>query len=316
MLKPFFKKEIWLFSDRLDKAGDNGEALFEYAVSHAPKNVKCVFLLSKKSTDYKRMKKIGRVQSPTSPFYKIYYTLAKKHISSQLDGTRLMSVRKYLKDILAGQKTVFLQHGVTKDDVSSYYNRFDFGIDLFVTATRDEYQSILDIPSYGCDEQVVKLTGFPRYDKLKRKDEKIIFFVPTWRLSLLSDTETKELAAGFENSEYFKFYKELLTNQQIIEKAKETGYRLCFYPHAMMDKALPLFPPLDPVFLPKEGVSYTDLFCRASLLVTDYSSVQFDFAYLRKPVVYCQFDKEEFFSSHTYKEGYFSYERDGFGEVL
>ena len=42
----------------------------------------------------------------------------------------------------------------------------------------------------------------------------------------------------------------------------------------------------------------------------------FDFAYLKKPVVYAQFDREEFFSGeHVYVKGYFDYERDGFGEV-
>ncbi len=52
------------------------------------------------------------------------------------------------------------------------------------------------------------------------------------------------------------------------------------------------------------------------MLVTDYSSVAFDFAYLRKPVLYYQADVDEFFSGiHTYEKGYFDYERDGFGEV-
>ena len=40
-----------------------------------------------------------------------------------------------------------------------------------------------------------------------------------------------------------------------------------------------------------------------------------DFAYLKKPVIYCQFDKDQFFSTHTVTRGYFEYERDGFGEV-
>ena len=50
-------------------------------------------------------------------------------------------------------------------------------------------------------------------------------------------------------------------------------------------------------------------------MVTDYSSVLFDFAYLKKPVVYTHFDKEEFFAGQIYDEGYFSYENDGFGPV-
>ena len=42
----------------------------------------------------------------------------------------------------------------------------------------------------------------------------------------------------------------------------------------------------------------------------------FDFAFLRKPIVYSQFDKEQFFSGeHSYTKGYFSYEDNGFGPV-
>ena len=61
---------------------------------------------------------------------------------------------------------------------------------------------------------------------------------------------------------------------------------------------------------------YRDVYAQSDLLITDYSSSVFDFAYLRKPVVYTQFDTDEFFSgSHTCKKDYFDYGRDGFGEV-
>ena len=51
------------------------------------------------------------------------------------------------------------------------------------------------------------------------------------------------------------------------------------------------------------------------LLITDFSSVFFDFAYMQKPVLYYQFDEEEYRASH-YAQGYFDYRRDGFGEVV
>lgn len=53
---------------------------------------------------------------------------------------------------------------------------------------------------------------------------------------------------------------------------------------------------------------------RCSLLITDYSSVFFDVAYLHKPVIYYQFDDEEFRAYH-YQEGYFDYKTLGFGPV-
>ena len=51
-----------------------------------------------------------------------------------------------------------------------------------------------------------------------------------------------------------------------------------------------------------------------ALLITDYSSVFFDVAYLEKPELYYQFDETEFRQYH-YKQGYFDYCRDGFGPV-
>lgn len=68
---------------------------------------------------------------------------------------------------------------------------------------------------------------------------------------------------------------------------------------------------------PAAGETYCDALAQSDLLVTDYSSVAMDFAYLRKPVLYCHFDREEFEQGdHIYTPGYFDYEKDGFGEVV
>ena len=52
----------------------------------------------------------------------------------------------------------------------------------------------------------------------------------------------------------------------------------------------------------------------SKLLITDYSSVFFDFAYMKKPTLFYQFDEEKFFKTH-YKRGYFNYKTHGFGIV-
>lgn len=51
-------------------------------------------------------------------------------------------------------------------------------------------------------------------------------------------------------------------------------------------------------------------------MITDYSSVAFDFAYMKKSLVYAQFDREAFFEGQTYDEGYFNYETDGLSGML
>jgi hypothetical protein len=59
-----------------------------------------------------------------------------------------------------------------------------------------------------------------------------------------------------------------------------------------------------------------EVLSHAAAVVTDYSSLAFDAAFIRRPVVYFQFDKPTVFSgAHTTRPGYFAYEKDGFGPV-
>ena len=86
-------------------------------------------------------------------------------------------------------------------------------------------------------------------------------------------------------------------------------------PHPQMTDMIDLFINDNVEVLPPE-VGYRDIYAQSNLIITDYSSAVFDFAYLGKPVVYCHFDYEEFTSgAHMYTKGYFDYEKDGFGEV-
>ena len=48
-------------------------------------------------------------------------------------------------------------------------------------------------------------------------------------------------------------------------------------------------------------------------MITDYSSVAFDFAYLHKPILYYHYSKDYHFDLEN---SYFDYETMGFGEVV
>lgn len=317
LARPFFKKEIWLIADRQDSAGDNGQAFFEYLSKNPQENVIPYFVINKDCDDYKKIKSIGKVISPRTLKFKLYSTFATRVIASQLehDIVNPFSFSAYLRDILEKRKIVFLQHGIIKDDLSKTYNRYERQIDLFVTSTEAEYNSILENVSYGFNKIIVQLTGLARYDKLSTDTQKIVFIAPSWRKYCLESTYPVKLSDNFKGSSFFKFYYELLHSKELIDTAKRTGYSLCFYPHFLLGNCKELLGELDPVFIDGENYSYNDIFKLGALLLTDYSSVQFDFAYLKKPLIYCQFDKDEFFSSHNYTPGYFSYENDGFGPL-
>lgn len=321
-LSPFIRggKKIWLISDRSDKANDNGEAFFRYVSKHKNKKIKPVFAINKDSEDVSRLRTIGKVIYFDSFFYRFYFLCADKIISSS-GGEYTVNPfgginRRYLVDLMRAEY-VFLQHGITMNDLSSWLQKFNKNISLFVTASKKEYESIVDSDYlYSSDE--VKLTGFSRYDELENKAEKLVVIIPTWRRSIKEsyDAETKSVYFdGFKETDYFKFYNGLINNEKLLDAMRKYGYKGVFCLHPIHQKQYVDFEAND-VFSVNEGfVNYKEIFSKGALLVTDYSSVAFDFSYLRKPIVYSQFDKEEFFEGQIFDEGYFSYNDDGMGAV-
>ena len=319
LAKPLMRKKLWIVSDRTERADDSGEFLFYYLRKHKPKNTRILFAVQKGSPDYQRISGAGPCIDAMSYRHKLLYLLADVLISSQADFRSMFAgYDDAVRDILAGQRYVFLQHGVTKDDLSAWLNRYNQNLSGFVTSAEREYQSIVQ-GAYGYPEQAVWLTGLPRFDAAYRAEEKKITVMPTWRRYLLQDYEKQtgcwNIAAGAEKSAYVVFYRALLNSERLLGILEEYGYTLQFFSHPNMVKFTGLIDHDPRVKILSPNTSYRYVYAESNLLITDYSSAVFDFAYLRKPILYCQPDREEFFSGHTYEQGYFDYARDGFGET-
>lgn len=315
-LKIFKRSKIYLISDRFDSAGDNGEAFFRYIVSARAKGIKAFFVISDKSKDYRRLKKVGSVIRAGSFLHWLTYLLCDFNISAHADQQIVFPVpTEPFRDIISEKPFVFLQHGITKNDISEIYSRYKQNTALFVTATHAETKEI-QAQKYGLGENGVCPTGFPRYDLLENVPEKRITVMPTWRkycLHRTGDVNDKwALNADFTETPFYTFYYALLTDKRLIDTALEYGYSIRFIPHELM-KSSEVFFPSD--IIPKRR-DYREEINKTGIFITDYSSVAFDVAYLGKPVVYFQFDKEMFYASHTYGKGdFFDYTRDGFGCV-
>lgn len=321
IFKLFKFRPVWIVSDRRISAGDNGEAFYNYLKKKPC--VKAYFAIEKDSMDYARLKKRGfKIIQPGSKKMKIKYLMADAIVSSHLEDDQLLPVsNKCITDIVQKKKYVFLQHGIIKDDLSSVYSRKNQKIDMFVTSAKPEYESIINTDMYFCDPTVAKLTGLPRYDKLVNNEKKTVLVIPTWRRSSVDhmdhSTGNWVMKDNFEDTYYFKFYSELLTNERLKKALSDKGYKMLYFPHSNMLPANKFFENIDGINI-VEGADrdYSKMFAESSIMVTDYSSTAFDFGYLRKPIIYCQGDKSEFFGSHTYTEGYFDYARDGFGKIV
>lgn len=317
------KPKYYLFNDRLMYGDDNAEELFAYVNKHNKKMAKkSYFILDKKSEAIKRIKKKGKILKYGSIMHKIKFVNAKMIISSHASyydncyNPFTSQETLMYKDIIT-KKFVFIQHGVAMNNIQEYVNRTKIIADLYTTSTKEEYKEISN-PQYMYKKDMIILTGLPRFDKLTQKGNKIILISPTWRANLSEKEYGKTIKEKIEQSEYYNSYKKLLTDKRIIKTLEEKGYKIKFLLHPVFAQYEDLFENLkskNVEILKIENIRYSDLFNECSMLITDYSSIHFDVATLKKPIIYYQFDKKEFFTNH-YKKGYFSYEDDGFGKVI
>lgn len=313
----FFKyvnRRIWLFMDRLDVADDNAEHLFKYALAQDD-GIEKYFILNENSRDFERIKKIGNVIAAGSEEHKLLACHAEKIISSQADAVIINPFYKNEKFLngLFSPKVYFLQHGVIKEDISSWLHRYDKYLYLILTSAKSEYDSFFNKNSqYNYPKSVVQLLGLPRHDnREKLKDRKEIVIMPSWRRSLEHLNEEQ-----FKNTQFFKDYNSLLNNEKLISFLDKEGYMLIFKPHHNLNKHLYLFDkhPLVKFDNIKHDQTYTynEIFNHASLLITDYSSAVFDFAYVKKPILYFHSVDDYHFDIEN---SYFNYETMGFGEI-
>ena len=316
-------KKYILINDRYEKANDNGEAIFKYINKNEKEIAKnTYFAISGKCKDYKRLKKYGKVVKLYSIKHKFLFLNSKLIMSSHMHLPLYSAFDNniiYYRDML-NYKFVWLQHGITQNNISAVANKYAKGIDYVVLATNQEKKEF-EQSKYFYKEKELCLTGFPRYDNLSDSSKKIITIAPTWRAYLkgsIKDNGTHETKEGFEKSEYYIKYTNILKNEKMINLLKTNEFKLNFILHPEMCEYKGSFDKYKSDVINIMGaneVDYSKVFAESNLLITDYSSIFFDFAYLKKPIIYYQFDKQEFFQKH-YKHGYFQYETDGFGDVI
>ena len=316
-------KNIWLFMDKEDSADDNAEHLYRF-MSQNVSDKKIYFGLKSDSPDWERLKKEGfNLLDYNSAEFTRIYKKAYMLLSSHADKYLLQYIGE---NSLVGKKFVFLQHGVTKDDISSWLNNVK-KIDYVIAATEPEYCYFSGIDSpYRFYEKNTLLTGFPRHDGLYDKSllnrciNNEILIMPTWRNSIVGavkkGTDKRSFNNNFINSVFFKKWKSLLHHNKLKELALTYGYSIRLVAHPNLKMYLDAFEVPSYIKVDEGDKTYQEHFLDSKLLVTDYSSVAFDMAYINKPTVYYQFDHNEVFSgTHTYKKGYFDYLKDGFGPV-
>lgn len=317
----------WVFMDRAEQAGDNAEHLFKYVRSHHPE-CNAWFVVKKGSADWDRLTSegIGNLIAYGSRQWKALCLNAELLVSSHIDAD-------VIKPFTLGNgrqpewEYVFLQHGVIKDDMAAWLN--SKRPRLVVTTTEPEHRSIVgDGSSYVLSTKDTAMTGLPRYDRLARLDgdaglarESTITIMPTWRKDLVtainSLSEPGERLELFRRSDWWQQWLALINSSDLRTAAQKHGLRVRFMPHPGVEQYIEAGDLPDHVELVRHSThDFQTTLVETAMLITDFSSVSFDAAYIDRPVMYFQFDADSIYGGgHIAKPGYFSFEDDGFGPV-
>ena len=316
----YHKKNIWLTFDKIYKGGDCGEYFYKYALTRKDTDVVPVYVMNQEAEDTKRLRKEGyQPLIHGTRKHRLMYLHAKMVFATHAGLYNFNGISNeeipYLQDLISAD-AVCIQHGLSVQDLAFNANQAFNNNKLYYCASKYEVKNLLQ-PQYGyLDPSAVRLKGLARFDGLVSRDQKQILITPTWRnyiaLCPNAKNESRPYSELFKDTDYYKIYNSLITDHKLLDTAKKTGYKLIYLVHPNIGEQAVDFEKKEGVEIVSAlGVNYEKILCESSLMLTDYSGVQFDFAYMRKPVVYYHPPK---LPPH-YVEGVFFYDTQGFGEI-
>lgn len=288
--RPADSKPIWIVGELSYKAQDNGLHLFKYLRKNR-EDIDAYYVIDENAPDLRNFETMDHVVFHGS---KEHFELAIRaerfvgtHHADYLYPTRHQSFSSRCR-----ATRVFLQHGVmgTKWMVPNYgKNSPGFATDLFMVSSEREKQYIVNDFLYSPEE--VKVTGLSRFDSLLAQDlalnENMLLIIPTWR-DWLQNEEV------FLESDYLEQWKNLLNSAELEALVKAHGLEVVFCLHPNMMQFRDHFAGAPTRLIVQGEVDVQELIKTAAIMITDYSSVNFDFSFLHKPVHYYQFDRARF----------------------
>ena len=309
----FNSRPIWLVCERGDDARDNGYWMFKYLQENHPE-IDSKYVITRDSVDRKNLEPWSKDVLTNKSWKLLFYLIKTECFLTahffRIDYylPRLPKIGRFIWSLFNCKTTIRLQHGITKDDLRKGYKKENIKTNIFICGAVPEYEYLKQQQIFPPESY--RYTGFARYDGLVNEAEgnRQILIMPTWRLWI----KTEE---AFLQSDYYRAYVSLLTDAHFQQFLQQNGLHVVFYMHYEFQKYTGVFTRLN---LPscitiatQKEYDVQALLRQSNLLVTDFSSVAFDFAYLQKPLIYYQFDEENYRKGH-YSKGYFDY-HEGLG---
>lgn len=209
-----------------------------------------------------------------------------------------LPLRKWLKK--SQTQFMFLQHGTFYTEIEKSIAWLFQQYDKINVASRKEAQFIAQIlpKSFLQRRDPFLIGGLPRWDRLvDAKDisleKKYILFMPTWRDYIDSQSV-------LESSMYYRKIKEFCSSEY-VEYLRAQNVELVFAPHHHLINKCGL--KFDLPCIQASPNTISTWIKKASMLVTDISSVSIDFVFQDKPIIFWVFDRKDKVLSKSHDNG-------------
>lgn len=316
VLTPLFRKKYsttWAVCERKDEARDNGFHFFKYVRREHPEQP-CIYAIDRNCRDYLKIRDLGQTVQFGSIKHWILYFSSEYLISSQAFHPNNYVATLIERAGLFRPSHVFLQHGITINR-ASFLLPSHRTVKYFVAGAKPEFEYMRD--TFGYPEGTMQYTGFARFDSLHSFNvlKNRVLVMPTWRKWLTQKSEEHQgLTNDIATSEYYICWSSFLKSERLSKLIEKENLEIVFYPHPNFRQFLDISTMVDQRIriADPEKEDLQELLKSSSLLVTDYSSVFFDMVYMKKPVLFFQFDEEKYRKYH-YKKGWFDYHTSPFG---
>lgn len=302
------KKIVWLYSDR---KGVIDNAFYQFKNDFSNKdNIIKYYVVDGDITDFKNkftVEELKFVVNFKSLKHKMLFLNSSKILTSFSEVSAFCPFGKGLRWYLdiVNFELIYLQHGILHAHLPWLYSKEKSYIDKFVVSSNFEKNNLIN--NYNYNKQDLILSGMPRLDVIETKKDKKnkILLALSWRSNLIGPLKNNDRELKTEDFLKSKYYKELnnvLKNKQLNELLKKYNIYLDVISH-------PIFKPYDYLFDFSNKQSHIKNIKEAhpgdyKLLITDYSSIVFDYVYNNCSIMYFVPDYELFRAgvSHNYNK--------------
>lgn len=211
---------------------------------------------------------------------------------------------------------IYLQHGVLHASLPFMYAKEKSNVDKVVISSDFERKNFCE--NYRFKEEDLLYSGMPRLDTIDvtTPAKKKILFSPSWRKNLIGEYIDNKRALNVDKFLDSPFYKEInkfLNSKELTDILEKHDLTLDFKNHPIFSEYDSYIKVDNPrINVTQEGINMQDYL----VMITDYSSVVFDFVYLNRPIIYFVPDYDEFRAGLTH--GYSKLDlplEEGFGEI-